>query len=176
METEDLLALGQLLATAFAGLAGLAVSYGVYRLAARQREDSWQHLFAAIHDQFWKDDDFATVRRWLACPKAYDELGTVLAKRRDSHEAAQLEPKDYEKLEKLDKFLNLITRVIALDTRPNRHRLLLDQLFFSYWLKRAVGKTDDDIVSHEHLYWYVQHFYPTITSYAPCVATARKAK
>ena len=164
MRADDI-ALGQLIATAFAGGAGLLLSWAVYKLSGRQRDDSWQIHFASIHDSFWNDDDYKEVRSWLSCDQAYPAVSGVLAKCLDKAEDPSITPKEYENLDKLDKFLNLMTRVIALDTGSKTNRRLLETLFFRYWLKRATKKTDDENLDKNDLYKYVERYYPAITAY-----------
>jgi hypothetical protein len=163
---QDAIATGQLIATCVAGIAGLFISLAVYKLSTRQREDSWQLHFASIHDSFWKDEEYRVVRSWLSCQIAYEqELKTSLSKCLDANLDPSITPTEYGNLDKLDKFLNLMTRVIALDSRNAAHRSLLDALFFSYWLERAIHKTDDDPLAKTELYAYVKKYYPTIAKH-----------
>lgn len=167
MTLQDYIEIGQLIATGVAGIAGLLLSLAVYKLSSRQREDSWQLHFASIHDSFWKDDEYRIVRSWLSCQIAYEqELKGTLQKCLDKNLDPTITPCEYRSLDNLDKFLNLLTRVIALDSKNASHRSLLDALFFSYWLERAVRKTEDEPLNKTELYAYVNKYYPTIANYA----------
>jgi len=117
MDTDSILALSRLATTLLVGIAGLVLSLAVYRLSTRQREDAWLQHFAAIHDRFWSDDDMKEVRAWFDCQDAYRKVEGVLKKRRDPQAAATITTDEYSELEKLDKFLTLMTRVVSLHPR-----------------------------------------------------------
>ena len=105
------------------------------------------------------------VRAWLGCQNAYRKVEPVLKKRRDPQAAATITTDEYSELEKLDKFLTLMTRVVSLHPRMEQQRELLRVLFFTYWLPLAAGRTPDDTGVREDLHWYVREFYPTIWEY-----------
>ncbi len=165
MNPDAIIAISQLAVTTLVGIVGAVLSWAVYRLSTQQRDDSWLQLFGSIHDEFWNDEDLKEVRAWLACDAAYGDVGHVLHKRRDPERASSLTSDEYAKIEKLDKFLNLMTRIVSLDPQIEQQRELLRVLFFTYWLRLAIGMTPDDANVREDLHWYVRKFYPTISDY-----------
>ncbi|QDT11321.1 hypothetical protein [Planctomycetes bacterium K23_9] len=169
MKFDEWILVGQLVATAFTGAAGAILALAVYRLTSRQREDAWDHHFASIHHSFWDDPDYQQVREWVASPKSYVELSEVLAKRRSAEAQQQLTSDEYKKLDQLDKFLNLLARVVALNRKKGgKNDGLVNALFFVYWAKRVTDSSSmgsEDANQYDDLYWYVETYYREFWSY-----------
>lgn len=133
-----------------------AVAWLVLKHYRAQRKDRWIEQFSAIHDHFWKDENMKQVRRWLACRDSYDtELGPVLRRRQQTENATS---ENYEVLEKLDSFFNLMTRLTRTIPELPEQQKLLTSTFFTYWMKEA---TDGNV--RPELRWYVQTFYQDLT-------------
>lgn len=144
---------------AMTGLASVFVAVLVYRHSRRQRYDKWLEHFNSLHSSFWDESDMRTVRRWLASEEAYEvEAKPVLSARMRGRVTAA----EYGVLENLDRFLNLMTRMVRLHP-PDVGKLsdLRDILFFSYWLKEA---TDGRRLPE--LRWYAEEFYHDLVQLA----------
>lgn len=125
-------------------------AFHTHRLAKQQRIDAWLRTFQNIHEKFWGDDDFATVREWLACPESYEKNAKEALAARSGSIDARTGLEHYSTLEKIDKFLNLLQRAFAVRQKLDDSKLW-DRLFFGFWLARALEEDD--------LHWYVRTFY-----------------
>lgn len=123
------------IAKAVIGFGGLALSFAVYWLSRRQRAESWLRAFNDMHHEFWSDRSYATVREWLACQQSYWEVAPILKKRRDS--PLEVTPQDYSKLENLDKFLNLMSRIVNNNPEFQKQGRVWRDLFLKYWLEEC---------------------------------------
>jgi len=145
-------------------IAGVAIAWILYRLNERQQKESWFRTFTEFHEAFWNDPVMSEVRCWIAYERAYLDLKPILHKRRDIEEG-KLSPKtlskrEYEVIEKLDKFLNLVLRVDVVSSllKSNYGQLLLRELFIDYWLKQSLRE------NRAELKWYVEHFLPELAN------------
>ena len=139
------------------GIAGVVISWGVFRLTKQRMKDTWIRTYAEIHSAFWNDPIIQEVRCWLAYPNVNADLKSILLKRRDIDKAVRDKPsltcEEYSKLDKLDKYLNILLRAVTLNPKISRKRDLWNALNFKYWLCACLD-------SHRpELKWYVQKFY-----------------
>ncbi|MCC9603413.1 hypothetical protein LOC67_22930 [Stieleria sp. JC731] len=145
--------------SATAALAQLLIAYLVFRFMRQQQSESWLREFAKIHSEFWNDPVMQEVRLWIACPEAF-KAGpkSALENRKAIHEnpeAVSVTPDDYEFIEKLDRFLNLVIRILAVNHEvgdKHAHGLWND-LYLDYWAKGFVA-------ADPLLKWYATSFYP----------------
>lgn len=133
------------------GVAGLLIAGLVYLHSRMQNKESWLRVYKELHETFWADSDFREVRLWLACESAYQQIQPII-KRRQSDKAL-VSKEDYHTLEKLDKFLNFLMRVITTNPEFNRRKDLWDKLYFHYWLEQFSDPTRPE------LKWYLNTFY-----------------
>ena len=146
-----------LIGTIILGIAGLLISWAVYQQTNQRARETWLRTFASIHEAFWDDPDIHEVRCWLAYPRAYETLRTVLLKRQALSDEAQdvpdLEREEFLMLDKLDKYLNTLLRVITINPEVSKHRDLWNALHFKYWLNACLD------LRRPELNWYVKKFY-----------------
>ena len=145
---------------------GVLIGWLGLRHSHQLARDSWLRTYKDLHEVFWSDPDFPKIRAWLACDSAYSQVVPVLRKRMkiDQEPAAQLSltEDEYAQLEKLDRFLNFMMRVITvLKPEFTRRKDLWTKLYFDYWLAQF-GKE-----SRRELAWYLERFYPDLTSLLP---------
>lgn len=101
----------------------------------------------------------AEVRAWIANDEAFEKARHVLSKRR---EGRQLVPAaEYELLDHLDKFLNLLVRAEHIPRDLRRVTRLRERLFHNYWVSEivAAGKAGS---LRADLFWYATEFYPEL--------------
>ncbi len=138
--------------------AGVLVAYMVYRLSRQNQTESWLRTYEDLHEIFWTDPAIREVRSWLASSPAYEKVKPAFVQRRRILEgedsADQQSSKDYEALEKMDRFLNFLMRVVAVNPAFEKQRDLWQNLYFGYWLEQFAR---DD---RREICWYVQQFYP----------------
>lgn len=151
LESSSFLEVGAKVAGILGAFIGIAIAWCVYRLDQGQREDSWLRAFNELHQQFWKDRDFATVRAWLANDSAYQELEPTLEERLIARKLT--EKIDYGKLEKLDKFFNFLLRTRNVIEQLPKHQDMWKRLYFQFWLDQIVD------AGRHHLWIYFKKFY-----------------
>lgn len=146
------------------GFVGAFITYLLYKNNRAQRSDNWLKHFNELHDLFWKDPDMREVRSWIACNESYLEVEKIFKKRRNcefqADGAAVVSPVEYLVLEKLDKFCNLMVRVITLNPDTDIQKKMWKGLFFFYW----VDKIRDEN-RRPDMYWYVSSFYPELVEH-----------
>ncbi len=143
---------------------GLVFTYLFHLLIKQIKRDAFLINMGLIHKEFWETKDCKTVRSWVACDQAWEEVKPTLVKRlADLEESTRANPKgttshattltldDYKKLEMLDRFCNTLFRVERTDPDFNEHRRAYRQLFLKYWLEQAL--------SREQLNLYMLRFY-----------------
>lgn len=142
------------------GITGLVISWLVYNHSKRVQKDRWIDHFGEIHSAFWEDPDMRTVRMWLASDDAYNRDLRSLLRKRMRERAGKNE---YEKIDQLDRFLNVMIRLLYLHPPGSKDELSSqrDYLLFSYWLKEATSGAD-----RPELRWYVWKFYPKLIAVA----------
>ena len=137
--------------TILTGLGAAWIVWLGYRLAHRQRADTWLENLNHLHSLFWEDADFKKVREWLASDNAYADL-------QRSIEARFLHPEDmstsdYGRIELLDKFFNFLIRVRLVDSQLQSKRDLWEELLFRFWLDEMSER------QRWHMLIYFQHFF-----------------
>ena len=139
------------------GVAGFFISWAVLRQSKQQMKDTWIRSYAEIHSTFWNDPTIQEVRCWLAYPKAYNDLRSILLKRQALCKApggrTQLTYKEYSKLDKLDKYLNILLRAVTLNRKIYLKKDFWNALHFKYWLCACLESRKPELI------WYVQKFY-----------------
>jgi len=142
------------------GIAGIVIAALVYKFSRQQDRESWLRTYKELHETFWSDPDFRTIRAWLASNDAYSTIQPILEKRRlidDGPKIAEiLNEEEYKVLEKFDRFLNFLLRVIVINPEFKRRRDLWDKLYFQYWLDRFYDP------NRPELKWYFDNFYQRI--------------
>ena len=145
------------------GMVGAVVSALLYQHQREERNELLLKHFLELHELFWKESDFADVRRWISCQKAYEEIEPILSIRKQIEDKElppdALENRHYAILEKIDKFCNLMMRAIALNPqfKNQRAKALWKRLFFNYWVVHMMNKERRPL-----LRWYVENFYEDI--------------
>ena len=140
-----------LIFSAIIGAAGVVISVLLYRLSCQRRRESWLKTFMDMHHEFWKEPDYAEVRSWLACDVAFKSIAPVLRKREKC--PSEITDSEYKILEKLDKFLNFMARIVEVNPEFPRQGDVWERLFFEYWLKECAHK------KRKELHWYLKRFY-----------------
>jgi len=139
------------------GIGGILISWAIYQLTQQRIKETWIRTYAEFHEAFWTDGDHHEVRCWLAYPAAYKPLRSVLIKRRNLSgnppSTRELNKKEYEMLDKLDKYLNTIMRAVTINPEVSTKRDLWDALHFKYWLNACLDRRKPE------LSWYVEKFY-----------------
>jgi len=159
---NELIAILSAITTGLASIAGAAIAWMLYRLNGRQQKESWLRAFTEFHEAFWNDSDMSEVRCWIAYERAYLDIKPILQKRKDIEEGKlspeTLEKREYEVIDKLDKFLNLVLRVDVISSllKSDYGQHLLRELFIDYWLKQSLRE------NRAELKWYVEHFLPEL--------------
>lgn len=161
-------------ASAIASIATVVLLFVAYRFTRQQQQESWLRTFQEMHKAFWDEPKMQRIRTWIACDSAYQkQLLPILVKRLLIKEPEinltaaeyqlvgltandlELTADDYQLIDDLDTFLNLVIRVDAL---VRELKLLRDieetwkQLSLDWWLREFVQKRPG-------LIWYSATFY-----------------
>ena len=144
----------------FIGLAGILVAFAVYRHSKQLEQNNWQKLFIDINESFWNDEEIKQARYWLAYPKAYREISQILTHRQNIDTnpkvTKELTKTEYIKLDILDKYLSLLTRIVGVNPDLPKHRELWKAVFFKYWLDKCF-ETD-----RPELIWYIENYFEVL--------------
>jgi hypothetical protein len=141
--------------TSFAGIASALVALFVYFLYRTQRKESWLKYFNELHQFFWTDEDFKTVRSWLASDVKYEkELKNILEKRLKGRDYVSIE--EYISLDKLDKFFNFLVRAKEVNPEFKKQRELWERLYFQYWFNEIA------LADRKYLWLYYQDNYKLV--------------
>lgn len=147
------------------GVMGALIAWLGYKLSRQQSRESWLRTYKDLHEAFWSDPDFREIRAWLACDAAYSRLCPILSKRRQIDEGVQpalsLTEDEYAQLERLDRFLNFLMRVVVVNPEFKRQKSLWTKLYFDYWLAQFGRATRSELT------WYLQRFYPDLAVMLP---------
>jgi hypothetical protein len=143
------------------GLAGgLIAAVLVYKFSRQQARESWLRTYKELHEFFWSDSDFQEIRAWLACNRSYAKIQPILEKRqliaKEHGLSDSLSEEEYKMLERLDRFLNFLLRVIVINPDFKRRKDLWDKLYFQYWLDQFYHP------NRPELRWYFEEFYEEI--------------
>jgi hypothetical protein len=159
---DSMLQIISLIISGVTSIAGVVIAVMLYKLSKQQQREAWIRTFIESHEAFWNDSDMVHVRSRLACEQGYQFIKPILLKRKDisdnklSPEA--LAESEYVELEKLDKFLNLLLRINAVNTQAKfnpKQDQMWNRLFFTSWFVKMFGSD-----RRTELRWYVESFFP----------------
>jgi hypothetical protein len=144
------LATWEILAKAGQALGGLSLAVAAGMAVAtlllvhtRTGDREWVEGFRDMYAEFWKDDDIAEVRRWIVSEVEYPEIHAILSKRLKSNQN-WLDESANKKLEKIDKFCSLLTRMhyFCRLARSKQERDKWQKLYVRYWVDRIHARDD----------------------------------
>lgn len=145
---------------AIIGFAGVVIAGLVYVLSRQQARESWLRTYKELHETFWSDTDFRKIRAWLACDNSYSKIRPTLKKRQMINNepclSDSMSEEEYRILEKLDRFLNFLMRVVVINPEFKKREDLWEKLYFRYWLKQFGHP------NRPELRWYLRKFYPQL--------------
>jgi murein DD-endopeptidase MepM/ murein hydrolase activator NlpD len=131
----ELAAVGGLL-SGLGGVSIIVLTWVIHRASSKAAEalrlEEWNRDFREIHADFWQSDTLGQVRGWIANENLYTrELEPVLELRK----FGAVSSKDYEFLEKLDRFCALLARVLYLQgrTMTDEQSRLWRMMNYDYW-------------------------------------------
>jgi len=148
--------------SASVSIVGATIAYMLYRLSTQQQEESWLRTFKESHEAFWNDSVMAEVRSWIICEPAYKKIEPALIKRRKIKvgelNADTLSKDEYEIIEKLDKFLNVLLRIEAVSShlKFDSNQVFWKKLSADYWVQALLSDARPELQS------YVTTFYSPI--------------
>lgn len=98
------------------------------------------------------------VRSWLSCRAAYLEVMPTFRKRRliaeGKRDAKDLSKEEYASIEKMDKFLNFLLRIVTVNPAFAGQQNLWNWLYADYWLEQLYEEELSELM------WYTREFYP----------------
>ncbi|QDU52949.1 hypothetical protein [Gimesia panareensis] len=133
-----------------AGIAAPVIAWFVFNLNRQKRDDTWFRAFDELHDKFWNDPDFISVRAWIANDAAYERIEEIFKLRQNGR--GNITTDQYTQLERFDRFLNFLLRANAVGERLRDRRTLWANLNFGYWVTEmkssARPKLRDYFIEH----------------------------
>lgn len=123
-------------------LAGLKYTARSFQIGSQKHQAEWYANFRSLHRDFWKDEQMAKARKWIANPTAYrSELLPVLQKRAVS--PGEVTPQEYDVLETVDRFCAMLETTVAhnAEVLSADHQWMIDTAFGSYWVKYRFKRT-----------------------------------
>lgn len=138
------------LATLVVGIGAILVSWAAFLAECHKGRREATQLAAQLYQTFWETPELRKFREWVVVDTSYrKELVSALTSRREG--TAELSALDYQQLEVIDRFCELLTRCALLE-RPGVFRWLLQKVtrplgrssygspmlefLFSYWIGR----------------------------------------
>lgn len=142
------------------GAVGAAIAALLYGLNKAQLRDAWMQAYRETNEAFWNDTDMLQVRAWLAHDAEYKKISPLLQCRCESTESMCVSRDELVVLDTLDKFLNLMVRVVAIDQtlRSEHGQNQWRSLFFGFWIAKC---TSD---SRLELRNYIARYYPELAT------------
>jgi hypothetical protein len=122
-------------------LAGLKYTARNFQIGSQKHQAEWYSNFRSLHRDFWKDDQMAKARKWIANPTAYrNELLPVLQKRAVSPEGVT--PAEYDLLETIDRFCATLETAVAhnAEVLSVDHQWMIETTFGSYWVSTVLSE------------------------------------
>lgn len=121
----------------------------------RTLEMQWVEAFRHIYSEFWKDESIANARRRIDNDHEFAPLQKTIS-RLLSDGNVDMDSKDYELLEDLDKFCALLLRAAFFNKRrmTSVQRELWTAMFESYWVNRLYERPELKI--------YVERYWPSL--------------
>jgi hypothetical protein len=144
-----------LVAKIILGLATSLIALLVYLQNRKDSKANWERCFSELHNNFWIDKDLRCVRKWLVNEDSYSELKPILEKRMN-HGGHAIEKGEYDSIDRLDKFLNYLSRIVYLVPVTKEQAEIWENFFFGYWIKQCLSGEKKEIQ------WYVERFYKNL--------------
>jgi hypothetical protein len=116
-------------------------------------DDEWLDRFRNLYDQFWKDEKMNRARYLLNNGPGYAELKEILLLRA-SQDECNLPWDDFQKLEIIDTFCSILSRVrsfgLSIDMTSAQEELWGDLLYY-FWIQKLQHKPE--IRSYVEKHW-----------------------
>ncbi len=138
MSLTELIAFGPQIGPFLSGI-GLIFTAGAawttYLFYYRKTTDTnWLDTFRKLYEEYWKSDEMARMRKYLASEDEYAKLEAILIKRL-ADATNKLDTHENDILELVDRFCALMIRILSfgeVSTKP-RQKSLYNPLF-NYWI------------------------------------------
>ncbi len=123
----------------FAGAVVAGISY--WNFSRRTLYTNWIERYGKAHSEFWNDNDIAEARSCIEYRRQYDEISKIISKiilSRLTSEDGDLTDEEEKRLEKLDRFCALISRIYLLeeDATTAKQRNLWRDIGGVYFIER----------------------------------------
>jgi hypothetical protein len=127
---------------------------GSYQLEKERERTSWEKEFLEIYRDFWQDESNVAVRAMIANEQEYAKLAPTLKKRLGTDENL-LEPHENGKIEDVDRFASILTRILLLKERKidlTKHQeKIWDTMHFDFWIRKIKGRKE--LKKYLQTYW-----------------------
>lgn len=145
---------------ALLGLSSVIVALLVYLHSRTRQRDAWFQAYTTVYEEFWSDEEMREIRSWLANENAFAEAKRVFDLRRavddGSASAMTISKDEYLYIDKLDRFLSLMTRMVAVGSEFKRNRMWGIGLW-EFWLEACYRRPE--------LRWYVASYWKELGAY-----------
>ena len=113
-------------------IAAIVATYNSKKIFERSNKDEWLKAYQSHYFEFWHDEDLRDIRIAIANDKAYEDLKVILLKRLNNPES--ISNKEYREIDKIDKFINILTLIKGLNPLLSRKDKISEEWFLNYWL------------------------------------------
>jgi hypothetical protein len=155
MSVAEVIALGPQIGpylSAFGILLGAAAAWTTYWFFHRRTSAAtWLDTFRKLYKEFWKSDEMAKMRKYLASEEEYAKLEAILTKRLAS-QLNTVSSEDNDVLDLVDRFCALMIRILSfgeVSTAPRQRALY--QPVFNYWVTTILGRKQ--LMAYIERYW-----------------------
>ncbi len=113
-------------------IAAIVTSYSSKKIFEKSNKDEWLKTYQTHYFEFWHDEDLKDVRISIVNDEAYETIKNILEKRLNAPET--ISKKEYEEIDKIDKFINIVTLIRQINPLLGRKDKIWEELFLRFWL------------------------------------------
>lgn len=124
---------------------GVSIAFNIYLLNSRSRQDRIAQSLRDAHLLFWSDEYCEVVRSWVACDESYEEVRHILSKRNSN---GAITKKEYESLEKIDKYCAMLAASKKLEPKGSDHSEISYRLIESFWINEITEEKRPELKAY----------------------------
>ncbi len=130
-------------------IAALIASKNSSRIFQQSNKDEWLKTYQTHYFEFWHDKEMRDIRSAIVNNDAYSSLKEILIKRLET--PGKISKEEYRELDKLDKFLNIITLIRQINPLLGTGDDVWEELFLEYWLISPKKENREELLRYIEL-------------------------
>ncbi len=130
-------------------IAALVASKNSRRIFQQSNKDEWLKTYQTHYFEFWHDKEMREIRTAIMNDEAYNSIREILIKRLNTPN--EISKEEYYELDKLDKFINIITLIRQINPLLGNDDKVWEELFFEYWLVSPKKEKREELLKYIEL-------------------------